>query len=109
MSGLNPEYHDREILEHVAEEEAERRPFEYTSAGIGYEALVDDFDYEDFDHHPMFMLPNRLKQLSENGYLEQVSQNRSSTNAAYRLTDHGWDIVDVVEPDGPVEVMGSQD
>jgi len=89
MSGMKPEYHDREILERVAEVEAESRPFEYETAGVGYEAVIDDFSYKDFDNPPIIMLPNRLKQLSENGYLTQVYTNRSSANAAYRLTIHG--------------------
>lgn len=105
MSGLKTEYHDREILERVAEVEAEQRPFEYETAGVGYEAIIDDFSYEDFDNPPMIMLPNRLKQLNDNGYLTQVYPNRSSANAAYRLTNHGWNVVDIAEPDGPVEVL----
>jgi hypothetical protein len=103
MSGLKPEYNDREILERAAEAEVENRPFNYSSEGVEYEHIIDHFEYEDFDNHPMIMIPNRLKQLSKEGYLKQVHKNRSNTNADYRLSNRGWEVVDTSEPDGPVE------
>lgn len=103
MSELNPEYNDPKVLEQVARVESEERPFEYEVGGVEAEDIVDQFGPEDFDTHPMIMVPNRLHWLSESGYLEKVFPNRSSANAAYRLTDRGWNVVDRPEPHEPVE------
>lgn len=103
MVELKPEYNDREILESVAEVEAEERPFEYGTAGVEGEDIVDRFGFEDFDTPPWIMIPNRLRWLAEGGYLTQVRAPGGAANAAYRLTNHGWNIVDVQEPTGPVE------
>lgn len=70
MSDLKPEYHDREILEEVAAVEVAERPYEYEVAGVEWEDIEDAFAYEDFGTHPMSILPKRLKDLSEEGYLE---------------------------------------
>ena len=99
MSGLKSEYNDRDILERIAEIEAEKQPFEYDVAGVEWTHVKDHFTYEDFGNPPTIMLPNRMKQLERNGYLKQVYPNRSSANATYRLTNHGWNIVDQEEPD----------
>ena len=99
MSGLKSEYHDKEILERAAEVEKSQRPYDYGVSGIEYEDLMEYFDFEDFGSPPIIMIPNRLKQLNNNGYLKQVFPNRAAANAAYRLTSHGWNIVDVDPPD----------
>lgn len=99
MAGLKKEYHDKEILERAAEVEKSQLPYDHDVSGIEYEDLMEYFDFEDFDSPPMVMIPNRLKQLNNNGYLDQVYPNGSSANATYRLTSHGWNIVDVDPPD----------
>ena len=103
MSGLKQEYNDDEVLERVAEKEAEQRPYNYEVAGVEAEDIVGAFDLDDFDSHPMVMVPNRMHHLSEAGYLEKVYPNRSSANAAYRITRRGWTIADLDEPETPVE------
>ena len=99
MSGLKSEYHDREILERAAEVEKRQRPYDYDVSGIEYDDLIEYFDFEDFDTPLIIMIPNRLNQLNKKGYLKQVYLNRSSANATYRLTSHGWNIVDIDPPD----------
>lgn len=103
MSGLKPEYNDREVLERVAEVEAEKRPFEYEVAGVKSKDIAHQFSLDDFESPLLTIVPNRLHHLSENGYLEKVYPNRSSANAAYRLTERGWNVVEMDEPNQPVE------
>ena len=99
MLDLDSEYPDREILEKAAEAEKRQQPYEHEVSGVEYDDIVEYFDVDDFGVSPTIMVPNRLKRLSENGYLEQVYPNRSSANAAYRLTQKGWDTVGVESPD----------
>lgn len=99
MAAPKAEYNDFEILELVASVEKRERPFKHSVSGVEYDDLVDDFEYEDFDMHPTIMIPNRLKYLSESGYLEQVYPGGSSANAAYRLSEAGWETVDASRPD----------
>ena len=99
MCALKNEYHDRERVERVAEKEIEKRPFEYRTSGVVYEDLMEFFDYDDFGNPPQIMLPNRLKYLSENGYLNQVYSSGSSANATYRLAQPSWKIVDGTRPE----------
>jgi len=98
MGALKPEYHDREILERVAEIERNSRPFEYSTSGVTYEDLMEFFEYDDFGNPPLIMLPNRLKYMSNNGYLNQVYSSGSSANATYRLAEPSWSIVDTSHP-----------
>jgi len=95
---LKKEYHDKEILNRVAQVETEKRPFEFDVSGVEYGDLLEYFEYDDFGNPPMIMIPNRLKYLSDNGYLEQVYPNRSSANATYRLAKTSWKLVDVDKP-----------
>lgn len=99
MSRLKPEYNDKEILEKVAEVEAEKHPYEYDVAGVEWVDIGEYFTLEDFGTPPTFILPNRLKQLAENDYLKQVYPGGASANATYRLTRHGWSIVDQEKPE----------
>ena len=98
MCALKDEYNDRDILERVAEMERENRPFEYQTEGVVYEDLMEFFEYDDFGNPPLIMLPNRLKYLSENGYLNQVYSSGSSANATYRMAEPSWKIVDAERP-----------
>jgi hypothetical protein len=95
MSELSTEYPDRKILEKAAEAEKSQRPYEYDVSGVEYDDIIEFFEFDDFGTSPMIMVPNRLKHLSRQEYLEQVFPNRSEANAAYRLTQKGWDVVDV--------------
>jgi hypothetical protein len=90
MVGINSEYPDQEILERAAEVEKHQRPYDYDVAGVEYDDLIEYFDVDDFGVSPTIMVPNRLKQLSEHGYLRQAYQGGSSANVAYRLTQRGW-------------------
>lgn len=105
MAGLKQRYNDGEVLERIANEETAQRPFNYETAGVEAEDIIDAFEYDDFDDPPMIMVPNRLHHLSEGGYLRKVSTNRSSSNASYRLTRQGWTVVDLEEPEAPVEKL----
>ena len=96
---MEPEYNDQEILERIAEVEAEERPFQYEVAGVEWDDIEEFFEYDDFGTRPVFMIPNRMNELKKNGYLKQVYPSGSSANASYRLTRHGWNAVDTSEPD----------
>ena len=94
------EYHGREILERAAEVERKECPYEYETAGVEYNDLIKYFEFDDFGINIAIMLPNRLKQLSVDGYLRQVSAPGAASNANYRLTNLGWQSVDADPPDG---------
>jgi hypothetical protein len=96
---MKDEYHDREILERAAEVEAEQWPYEYNTAGVEYDDVTEYFEFDDFGINTDIMIPNRLKQLSVDGYLNQVSAPRAASNASYRLTNLGWQTVDADPPD----------
>lgn len=102
MTSLKSEYNDKEILEKAAEVEAEKRPFEYEVSGVEWTDIAGDFSYEDFGNPPTIMVPNRLNQLENNGYLNEVYPSGSSANTTYRLTRHGWNIVNQDEPDDSI-------
>lgn len=86
MVNINSEYPDQEILERAAEAEKSQHPYHYEVNGVEYDDLIEYFQVEDFGVSPTIMIPNRLKQLSDHGYLRQVCRPGSSANAAYRLT-----------------------
>lgn len=94
---------DDGILKLVTGRESHFYPFEYEIAGIEAEDIVDEFEFDDFDSHPIIMVSNRMHHLSEARYLNKVYPHRSSANAAYRLTRQGWDVVGRDEPETPLE------
>lgn len=90
----------RAILEAVATAEKQLHPFEYPTAGVSYEDIVDTFGSLDFPVVPEMYIPARLRGLSDLSppALDQVGSSGSSASADYRLTDHGWDIVEEDPP-----------
>jgi hypothetical protein len=89
----------RKIIEKAAEVEKEQRPYDYEVSGVEYADLTEYFEVEDFGVHPTIRLPLLLKNLAEEGYLRQVYPSGSSANAAYRLSETGWNIVDLTPPE----------
>lgn len=103
MAELKSEYHDRRILENIAEVESEERPFSHKTAGVEYEDIIDNFVLEDYGKSPVLYVPRRMDELAKNDYLTKVYDGGSNTVNAYRLTSKEWKVVDEPEPDTPVE------
>jgi len=96
MNSIYLEYIDKEILERVAEIEKQQRPYPSDVEGVGYSDIIELYGrLEAFDAPPMVMIPDRLDDLSGEGYLRQVSSDQSVTTVAYRLTQRGWRTVGI--------------
>lgn len=88
------------ILEAVAQAEKQLRPFDRSIDGVSYDDINSEFEVSDFGVHPTCYIPPRLAGLSDRdpSYLKQVQTPGNAANGQYRLTKHGWNVVDVGPP-----------
>lgn len=88
----------RVILEAVATAEKELRPFENSLRGVSYEDIDDDLNMSDLGIklNTTAYIPPRLSELADESppKLYEAMDSGAEASANYRLTDHGWDIVD---------------
>jgi len=93
MVDLSPGSIDRQLLERAARIETQQRPYENNVSGVEYDDLIEFFSVDDSGVHPTLRIPLKLSTLSDAGYLREVYPSGSSANAAYRLTERGWETV----------------
>lgn len=80
---------EAQALRDIAQWERDQRPLDFEIQGVQYDETSTE------------VTPHILSKLEDHGFLEKVYSSSNKPNR-YRLTEKGWGVIDLDEPDAPV-------